>query len=120
MAKKGNRNKAYGTKRENDARDLLIDEDYVVVRSAGSLGEADLVAMRGRTLGVGVVMFTDVHLIEVKANVDGGPYHDFGPGDRAELLNLAEKIGAEAWLYWWPHSRGGKLKRIHSSDWPGA
>ncbi len=54
-------------------------------------------------------------LIECKST-KAGPYHGFSPADRARLLFAAEMAGAEAWLAWWPPR--GKLRMIHSSEWP--
>jgi Holliday junction resolvase len=42
----GNHNKRNGTERENRVRALLEDDGYFVVRSAGSGGVADLVALK--------------------------------------------------------------------------
>jgi Holliday junction resolvase len=42
----GNHNKRNGTVRENKVRALLEDDGYFVVRSAGSGGIADLVALK--------------------------------------------------------------------------
>jgi Holliday junction resolvase len=59
----GNRNKAAGTVRENRVKELLEDDGYFVVRSAGSGGVADLVALKpGQVL-----------LIQVKSEAYLGP-----------------------------------------------
>ena len=42
----GNHNKRNGTVRENRVKELLEDDGYFVVRSAGSGGVADLVALK--------------------------------------------------------------------------
>lgn len=95
-----------GIQREHQVRDLLLNEDWWVVRAAGSLGDADLVALKnGRR----------PKLIEVKSTA-AGPYHSFGPKDRADLLAAAELAGADAVLCWWP-SRG-KPRWIASEEWP--
>lgn len=95
-----------GIARERQVRDYLQKRDWVVARCAGSLGEFDLMAMRkGERI-----------LVEVKAT-QRGPFHSFGPKDRADILFHAELAGADAWLAWWP-SRG-KLHWLHSSEWPG-
>jgi Holliday junction resolvase len=59
----GNHNKRNGTVRENRVKELLEDDGYFVVRSAGSGGVADLVALkRGQVL-----------LIQVKSEAYLGP-----------------------------------------------
>jgi Holliday junction resolvase len=97
---------ARGTQRERAVRHWLEEHDYVVLRAAGSLGYADLIALRngGRPL-----------LIEVKATARG-PYNGFGPADRANLKAYAERAGALATLAWWPPR--GKLRWIPSEEWP--
>jgi len=94
-----------GIQRERQVRDELTSRDYVVARCAGSKGEFDLMAMKpGAKL-----------LVEVKSTA-GGPYERFGPKDRADMLFMAEMADADAWLAWWPPR--GKLRWIHSSEWP--
>ncbi len=94
-----------GITRERQVRQLLEARDYWVCRAAGSLGDADLVALKkGERL-----------LVEVKSTA-GGPYERFGPKDRADLLFAAELANADAWLCWWPPR--GKRVWIHSSQWP--
>lgn len=80
-----------GIARERQVRKLLEDDGWWVCRAAGSLGDADLVALRG----------PEKRLIEVKSTMRG-PYSGFGPEQRSELTYAAEIAGAEAWLCWWP------------------
>lgn len=87
---------------------LLQESDWWVARAAGSLGDADLVALR-----VG----SPSRLIEVKSTA-GGPYERFGPAERARLRLAAEIAGAEAWLCWWPPR--AKPRWIAASEWPSA
>ena len=94
-----------GITRERQVRRDLEADDWWVCRAAGSLGDADLVALKQ---GV-------ARLIEVKATARG-PYHGFGPKDRADLLFAAKLAGAEAWLCWWPPR--GKPHWINSIAWP--
>lgn len=95
-----------GLQRERAVRDWLQARDWIVVRAAGSLGDFDLLAVKaGET----------TRLIEVKSTARG-PYHGFGPADRATLKQLAEWAGGGAWLCWWPPR--GQLRWIHSSEWP--
>jgi Holliday junction resolvase len=95
-----------GHDRERAVKRLLQTQDWWVARAAGSLGDADLVALRSDRRP---------RLIEVKSTA-GGPYERFGPHDRASLLWAAKMAGAEAWLAWWPPR--GKLVWLHSSEWP--
>ena len=95
-----------GITRERQVRSLLEADDWWVCRAAGSLGDADLVAMHKHKRS---------RLIEVKAT-SKGPYHGFGPKDRADLLFACELADADAWLCWWPPR--GKPVWIHSSQWP--
>lgn len=96
-----------GIKRERQLRKLLEDGGWWVSRAAGSLGDADLIALRRHMTPM---------LIEVKSTT-AGPFSGFGPADRQELLAAAERAGAEAWLVWWPADR--KPPRWLSADeWP--
>lgn len=81
-----------GISRERALKRVLESQDWFVTRAAGSLGDADLVAMKDGKPS---------RLIEVKST-SAGPYHSFGPAKR-EAIRLAARIaGAEAWLCWWP------------------
>lgn len=95
-----------GHDRERAVKRVLESEDWWVARAAGSLGDADLIALK-----VGYPS----RLVEVKSTA-AGPYDGFGPADRAALLLAAKIAGAEAWLAWWPPR--GKLRWIPSSEWP--
>lgn len=95
-----------GHDRERAVRRLLEDQDYFVTRAAGSLGDADLVALRAGSRPL---------LVEVKSTV-AGPYHSFSPKDRIDLLFAAKLAGADAVLCWWPPR--GKPTWIKSADWP--
>ena len=96
-----------GIQRERQVRKLLETEGWWVCRAAGSLGDADLVALRG----------AQKRLIEVKSTARG-PWHGFGPGDRRELSMAAEIAGAEAWLCWWPPRK--QPEWIPESAWPNS
>lgn len=99
---------ARGTQREHAVRDWLRERDWVVVRAAGSLGCADLVALkRGER----------PRLIEVKSTAQG-PYERFSRRERADLIWHARMADADAWLAWWPPR--GRLHWIPESDWPKA
>lgn len=95
-----------GHDRERAVKRLLQTEDWWVARAAGSLGDADLVALRSGNRP---------RLIEVKSTAQG-PYERFGPHERANLLWAAKLAGADAWLVWWPPR--GKPQWIPSSAWP--
>jgi Holliday junction resolvase len=97
-----------GFARERQVKELLEGEDWFVTRAAGSLGDADLVALKeGRR----------PRLIEVKSTA-AGPFHSFGPKDRADLLFAASVAGADAELCWWPPR--GKPRWFGVSEWPMA
>lgn len=99
-------NSSRGHSRERAVRRLLEADDWWVCRAAGSLGDADLVALKDGSRP---------RLIEVKSSAKG-PYEHFGPKDRADLLFAAFLAGADAWLCWWPPR--GKPTWIHSHEWP--
>lgn len=93
-----------GHDRERQVRVQLEADGFWVIRAAGSLGDADLVAAKpGRLL-----------LVEVKSTLT--PWSHFGPADRHALLMAAEKAGGEAWLAWWP--KRGSCSWLPSWEWP--
>ena len=95
-----------GHDRERAVRAYLRDRDWLAFRAPGSLGVADVVALK------------DGHrprLVEVKSTAKG-PYERFGPAERKALSDAAKIAGAEALLAWWP-SRG-QLHWIPEQDWP--
>ena len=98
-----------GRARERDVKRRLEELGWVVMKGT-TYGVCDLVALRPHVAGT-----AEAWLIEVKSTV-GGPYHSFGPADRAELRAAAARAGATAVLAWWPPR--GKLKLIPESDWP--
>ena len=81
-----------GIARERQVRRLLEQDGWWVCRAAGSLGDADLVALKRDHIP---------RLIEVKSTARG-PYHSFGPKERHQLIEAARTSGAGAWLVWWP------------------
>lgn len=94
-----------GIDRERRVAFSLRAEGWTVVRAAGSLGVADLVAGKdGRTM-----------LVEVKSTARG-PFEHFPPADRIALLEAAHAAGWEPWLCHWP-SRGQQTW-ISAEDWP--
>lgn len=96
-----------GHDRERAVRRVLEGEDWWVTRAAGSLGDADLVALKAGKRPL---------MVEVKSTA-GGPFEHFRPKDRAELLLAASIAGADVVLAWWP-SRG-KLQWFGPEQWPG-
>lgn len=95
-----------GIQRERAVKAVLLAEDWWVCRAAGSIGDADLVALK------------DGHrprLVEVKSTA-GGPFEHFRPADRADLLFAARLAGAQAVLAWWPPR--GRLHWLFPEDWP--
>lgn len=111
-----------GHARERQVKRLLEADGWWVARAAGSLGDADLVALRHQSVWMHdddmkrvPVPMAEARLIEVKSTA-GGPYERFGPSERRRLLEAAERAGASAWLAYWP-SRGA-LVWIPASEWP--
>ena len=97
-----------GANRERQLCERLRDEGWVAVRTAGSHGCADIVALKRGHAG---------RLIQLKAGgVPNRPYAGFGPNDRQRLLTEAHKAGANAELCHWPDR--GKPKFYPSSLWP--
>ncbi len=94
-----------GITRERQLRTLLEEDGWYVTRAAGSLGDADLVALRNG----------EIRLIEVKST-HRGPFHSFGPASRQELAAAARVAGGTAWLVWWPTRR--QPVWISEGDWP--
>ena len=95
-----------GRARERQIAEKLRSDDWVVVKGT-TYGTCDLVALRAGSRPM---------LIECKSTA-GGPYERFSPADRASLKAEAERAGADAVLAWWPPR--GKLRLIHSPEWPG-
>ena len=95
-----------GHARERAVKVLLQAEDWWVARAAGSLGDADLVALKDGKRP---------RLIEVKSTA-GGPYEHFRPADRAQLKLAARIAGADAVLAWWPPR--GQLHWLWPEEWP--
>jgi Holliday junction resolvase len=86
-------------------RELLEADGWWVSRAAGSLGDADLVALRDG--------FTP-RLIEVKSTAT--KFSGFGPAERRELLGAAGIAGALPLVAWWP--KNGPLLWVPPSQWP--
>ena len=97
--------RARGIERERRVAFSLRADGWTVVRAAGSLGVADLVAGKdGRTM-----------LVEVKSTARG-PFEHFPPADRIALLEAAHAAGWEPWLCWWPPR--GEQTWIEAEKWP--
>jgi Holliday junction resolvase len=101
------RGSAFGSAKEREVAELIRDEGWIVVRTAGSLGEADLVCLKAGARPM---------LLQVKGG-DGNVFRDFGPNARIALKAAATKAGADAFLCRWR----GKERRwilVPPSDWP--
>ena len=97
-----------GINRERQVKKRLEEDGWWVCRAAGSLGDADLVAGRRDKRPM---------LLEIKSDkAEYGPFNNFGPKDREELLAAAEKTGWDAWLVYWPPY--GEWKWISPASWP--
>ena len=99
------RGKTAGLARERKVKELKEKQGWVCIAAKGSLGPVDLVAIRR-----GLIEF-----IEVKSTVDG-PYKNFSPQDRQELLEVAGRAGAVPILCWWPPRC--EPQWITSGEWP--
>lgn len=81
-----------GIERERKRVHYHRDRDWFALRAPASLGPVDVIAMKDgeRT-----------RFEELKSTA-AGPFHSFGPKDRAELSFIAKLAGADAYLIWWP------------------
>jgi hypothetical protein len=91
---------------------LESEQGYFCVRSAGSHGEADIVALHKSRPTL---------LIQVKTD-KRGPFANFGPASRAELLAAAEACGegVRAVLLHWPPNESPKWLYADEGEWPDA
>jgi Holliday junction resolvase len=97
-----------GHDRERRVKARMQEDDYVVVRAAGSLGGIDLVGLKPGRRPL---------LVEVKSSsAERGPFADFPPAERKALLLAAEMAGADCVLAHWPPH--GKLRWYEPSEWP--
>jgi Holliday junction resolvase len=104
-----------GASRERQVRKLLESEGWAVTRGAGSHGSADLWAGKAHWSHGMRVKKPELRLIQVKTD-RSGPYANFRPAERRELLALAKQTGGQAELHWWPAR--GKRRILLESDWP--
>jgi Holliday junction resolvase len=87
---------------------LLEADGWFVIRAPGSLGYCDLVALKAGS---------KPWMIEVKGTASG-PFHSFGPKDRAKLLEVAKQAGGQPMLLWWPPN--GEPHYLFPESWPEA
>lgn len=80
----GNANRQRGDYFERQTKAALQAAGWVVVRSAGSLGPADLVAVRRNSLG-------GAHVLMVSCKTNGTA----SPAERAKLVDTADQAAAE-------------------------
>jgi hypothetical protein len=109
-----------GNSRENRVLELLSEDGWFGLCGRASRGPADILAVRSKvpnvlgqqepTRGAARII-----VVQVKSTA-GGPWERFGPMDRYVLADVAQRIGGEAWVAWWPPH--GSLRWIHSSEWP--
>lgn len=104
-----NRNKQRGTQRELDVKRVYEKRGYTVIRSAGSMGAADLVA--GKAGGY------QTQLIEVKSGARGPWTGGFNAEARAEFAARAKKAGWLPVVVWWPYDRQGP-RFLPEEAWP--
>lgn len=96
-----------GPRREHQVANVLRREGWVVYRSSGSHGNADLVAMRAG--------FPPM-LVQVKSSVR--PFEHFRPAERLALAHEAIAAGAVAHLCHWPAN--GQPRWYGRHEWPRA
>jgi Holliday junction resolvase len=97
---------ARGSNRERAVAERLRADGWIVYRSAGSHGNADLVAMK--------VGFPPL-LVQVKSS--RRPFEHFRPEERRALEEEALLAGAVPWLVHWPTR--GKETWVSRFEWPG-
>lgn len=97
-----------GIQRERQVRRLLEEQGYWTCRAAGSFGDADVVALKDGQPPL---------LVEVKSTT-AGPFHSFGPAQRAELIAAARQCGGIAQLCWWPPRQ--RPRWYAEWQWPAA
>jgi Holliday junction resolvase len=95
-----------GIQRERDLVQILRRNDYFAIRAPGSLGCADVIAMKRGEPSL---------LVELKST-SRSAFAGFPPADRAELLEVAARSGAEAWLVYWP--KRSEPIWISPDEWP--
>lgn len=95
-----------GALRERQVKRLLEDDGWFVVKAGGSLGCADLVALKANEVP---------RLVQVKAT-ESSPYSGFGPNERFQLKATALAAGGRAELCWWPSRRRPRF--IGPEEWP--
>jgi Holliday junction resolvase len=110
-SRQGKRNKDFGHRRENKVREVLESQGWFVIRATGSLGCADLVAVRKSYLKG----YCITRLIEVKATASS-PFSGFPPAERDRLIAVARQCGGTAWLIWWPPR--GEMKWYSEDKFP--
>ena len=94
-----------GIQRERDRVNWYRERDWFAMRAPASLGPVDVIAIKD-----GEIRFEELK------STKAGPFHAFGPADRAELSFMAKLAGASATLVWWPPR--SKPVEIPESAWP--
>jgi hypothetical protein len=105
--------KAKGSRRERQARDLLLAAGYWVTKAGGSLGVFDLVAIPGN---VDVEAPQVVRLVQVKSNVW------CGRDERARMEGVAATLPGYCWVEQWrcDDRRGWRKRRWNGHEWEEA
>jgi Holliday junction resolvase len=98
---------ALGKQRELHVRNWLAERDWVVIHTRPGTNFCDIVAIKPGE---------PTRFVEVKSTA-GGPYEKFRKQDRADLIAISDRAGAQAWLAWWPPR--GSLRWIHWTEFPG-
>ncbi len=100
--------KRKGTRRERDLVEALSEDGWVTFRTPGSLGPADVIALRAGNRPM---------LVQVKAGKAASWWGRFPPHERTALANTARKAGADAYACFWRDGEKSPLM-ISEADWP--
>lgn len=116
--------KRRGSFLELECKRILEEQGYLVVKAGGSLGSTDLLASKrhlsfrnGPCVRLTGEPLAEVLLVQVKGTAKG-PFHSFGPAERAELLADAERAGGVAVLAW--RAPRKKWEWLYPDSWPEA
>lgn len=99
----------YGTIKEREAAEMYEMDGWIVIRSAGSLGPADLLCMKAGE---------KPQLIQVKASKLPGRFRGFIPAQRSALRVMARKAGADAYLLRWYGGAAREWELVPEDEWP--
>jgi Holliday junction resolvase len=94
--------RARGDYFERQTREALREAGWIVIRSAGSYGPADLIAVRRNSMD-------RAHVLLISCKVDGR----IGPAERAALLDACDQAAAEPLVASRPSKGSITLMSLH-------